>query len=180
MAGRRRDHNFFVWSNWKDALTANTSQDAGPEHRAGAGDGTGLDLGKTKALVYSALTELMIDGLLRPGEEVKKSGFIPQSDVGFGRDERGRAKSATVMITPIKQRGGHAEDIQKKNGRYQGGSRRHAEDSGAARHTLPRSALRRGGGGDDSGDSLPRREDQGFKQDSEEATREHHYPKTVP
>ena len=84
------------------------------ERELATGPDGSLDLGKTKALVYSALTELMTDGLLRPGEGVKKNGFIPQSDVSFDRDERGRVKSATVMITPIKQRGKHVENIQKK------------------------------------------------------------------
>ena len=75
------------------------------ERELATGPDGSLDLGKTKALVYSAPTELMTDGILRPGEGVKKNGFIPHSDVSFDRDERGRVKSATVMITPIKQRG---------------------------------------------------------------------------
>ena len=78
------------------------------ERELATGPDGSLDLGKTKALVYSALTELMSDRLLRPGEGVKKNGFVPQSDVSFDRDGRGRVKSATVMITPIKQRRLHS------------------------------------------------------------------------
>ena len=73
-----------------------------------------LDHGKTKALVYSALTELMTDGLLRPGEGIQKKGFISQADITFDRGEDGRVKSATVMIVPIKLKGAHVEDTSKK------------------------------------------------------------------
>ena len=84
------------------------------ERELATGPDGSFDLEKTKALVYSALTELMTDGLLHPGEEVQKDGFILQSDVSFGRDERGRAKPATVMIMPIKLRGKHVENRSKK------------------------------------------------------------------
>ena len=84
------------------------------ERELATGPDGSLDLGKTKALVYSALTELMTDGLLRPGEGLEKNGFIPQSDASFDRDERGRVKLATVMITLIKQKGKHVQNIQKK------------------------------------------------------------------
>ena len=110
------------------------------ERELATGPDGSLDLGKTKALVYSALTELMTDGLLRPGEGVKKNGFIPQSDVSFDRDERGRVKSATVMITPIKQRGKHVENIQKKPvviKADRGGMLRTAELLGILFHVAP-------------------------------------------
>ena len=83
------------------------------ERELATGPDGSLGLGKTKALGYSALTEPMTDGLLRPGGRVKKNGFIPQSDVSFDRDERGRVKSATVMITPIKQRGEHVRTFRR-------------------------------------------------------------------
>ena len=62
------------------------------ERELATGPDGSLDLGKTKALVYSALTELMADGLLRPGEGAKKNGFISQSDVSFDWGERERVK----------------------------------------------------------------------------------------
>ena len=69
------------------------------------GAGGGFDRGLVEDLVYSTLTELMTDGLLRPGEGVPKKGFISQSDISFKRGASGKLESATVMITPIKRRG---------------------------------------------------------------------------
>ena len=63
------------------------------ERTLATGPDGSFDLGKTKALVYSALTELMTDGLLRPEGGLKKDGSIPQSDVSFDRAERGRGTS---------------------------------------------------------------------------------------
>ena len=65
-------------------------------------------------LFYSALTELMTDGLLRPSEALpqgvnKETGArkcsILRDDVKFTRDEHGRVTEAVVYIQPIKQYG---------------------------------------------------------------------------
>ena len=94
------------------------------------GSRNGFDLELTEDLVYSALTELMTDGLLRPGEGVPKKGFISQKDVSFERDEGGKLIAATVMITPIKRRGKYVGDKSKKPiviAAHRGGSLRTAE-----------------------------------------------------
>ena len=60
--------------------------------------------------------------------------------MSFDRDKRGRAKSATVMITPIKQRGKHVENIQKKPvviKADRGGMLRTAELLGILFHVAP-------------------------------------------
>lgn len=100
------------------------------EQSLAASSGEGLDYAKVTDLVYSALTELMTDGLLRPGEGVPKKGFISQKDVTFERDSEGRLQSATVMITPIKRRGKHVGDVSKRPiviKAHRGGSLRTAE-----------------------------------------------------
>jgi hypothetical protein len=57
--------------------------------------GKGFDLDLTEDLVYSALTELMTDGLLRPGEGLPKRNMISQKDVTFKHDAAGRLESVT-------------------------------------------------------------------------------------
>ena len=79
-----------------------------------AAGGGGLDRKKVTDLVYCALTELMTDGLLRPGEALPKKGFIAQSDVTFERDANGKLKAAVVMVMPIKQRGKALENAEKR------------------------------------------------------------------
>ena len=94
------------------------------------GGGGGFDRGLVTDLVYSTLTELMTDGLLRPGEGVPKKGFISQSDISFKRGASGKLESATVMITPIKRRGKHVGDKSKKPiviAAHRGGALRTAE-----------------------------------------------------
>ena len=94
------------------------------------GAGGGFDRGLVEDLVYSSLTELMTDGLLRPGEGVPKKGFISQADVSFKRGASGKLESATVMITPIKRRGKHVGDKSKKPiviAAHRGGALRTAE-----------------------------------------------------
>ena len=78
------------------------------------GHGGGLDRAKMTDLVYCTLTELMTDGLLRPGEALPKKGFIAQSDVSFERDATGKLKAAVVMVMPIKQRGKALEEAEKR------------------------------------------------------------------
>ena len=78
------------------------------------GSVTGFDSGRMTDLVYCALTELMTDGLLRPGEGVPRRGFISQSDVSFDRDASGKLLSCTVMIMPIKQRGKDVANVSKR------------------------------------------------------------------
>ena len=65
-------------------------------------------------LVFSAVTELATDGLLRPGEILSKTDPITQSDVTFEHDQNGRLHSATVMITPIKRYHKNVGDKTKK------------------------------------------------------------------
>ena len=95
------------------------------------GAGGGFDRDLVEDLVYSTLTELMTDSLLRPGEGVpNKGGFISQSDISFKRGAGGRLESATVMITPIKRRGEHVGDKSKKPiviAAHRGGALRTAE-----------------------------------------------------
>ena len=94
------------------------------------GAGGGFDRGLVEDLVFSTLTELMTDGLLRPGEGVPKKGFISQSDISFKRGACGKLESATVMITPIKRRGKHVGDKSKKPvvvAAHRGGALRTAE-----------------------------------------------------
>ena len=96
------------------------------------GAGGGFDRGLVEDLVYSTLTELMTDGLLRPGGGVPKKGFISKSDISFKRGASGKLESATVMITPIKRRGGggHVGDKSKKPiviAAHRGGALRTAE-----------------------------------------------------
>lgn len=92
--------------------------------------GKGFDLDLTEDLVYSALTELMTDGLLRPGEGLPKRNMISQKDVTFKHDAAGRLESVTVMITPIKRRGKHVGDKSKRPvaiAAHRGGNLRTAE-----------------------------------------------------
>ena len=94
------------------------------------GAGGGFDRSLVEDLVYSTLTELMTDGLLRPGEGVPKKGFISHSDIPFKGGAGGKLESATVMITPIKRRGGHVGDKSKKTiviAAHRGGVLRTAE-----------------------------------------------------
>jgi hypothetical protein len=92
--------------------------------------GKGFDLDRTEDLVYSALTELMTDGILRPGEGLPKRHMISQKDVTFKHDAAGRLESVTVMITPIKRRGEHVGDKSKRpvvSAAHRGGNLRTAE-----------------------------------------------------
>ena len=52
------------------------------------GAGGGFDRGLVEDLVFSTLTELITDGLLRPGEGVPKKGFMSQSNISFKRGVR--------------------------------------------------------------------------------------------
>jgi hypothetical protein len=82
------------------------------ELKGGAG---GLDReGMAPGLVYCALTELLTDGLLRPGEGLPQTGFISYRELSFERDASGKLKSCTVMIAPIKRRGKNVFDSTKK------------------------------------------------------------------
>ena len=81
------------------------------EFESGAQGGFNKDT--VKDLVFSAVTELATDGLLRPGEILSKSDPIRQSDVSFDHDRDGRLVSATVMITPIKRYHKHVGDKNK-------------------------------------------------------------------
>ena len=54
------------------------------------GAGGEFDRGLVEDLVFSTLTELMTDGLLRPDEGVSKKGFISQSDISFKRGASGK------------------------------------------------------------------------------------------
>ena len=81
------------------------------EFESGAVGGFNKDT--VKDLVFSAVTELATDGLLRPGEILSKTDPIRQSDISFDRDRDGRLVSATVMITPIKRYHKHVGDKSK-------------------------------------------------------------------
>ena len=81
------------------------------EFESGAQGGFNKDT--VRDLVFSAVTELATDGLLRPGEILSKTDPIRQSDVSFDHDRDGRLVSATVMITPIKRYHKHVGDKSK-------------------------------------------------------------------
>ena len=81
------------------------------EFESGAQGGFNKDTAKD--LVFSVVTELATDGLLRPGEILSKTDPIRQSDISFDRDRDGRLVSATVMITPIKRYHKHVGDKSK-------------------------------------------------------------------
>ena len=78
------------------------------EFEAGAQEGFNKDT--VEGLVFSAVTELATDGLLRPGEILSKTDPIKQSDTSFDHDFDGRLVSATVMITPTKRYHKHVGD----------------------------------------------------------------------
>ena len=73
----------------------------------------GFNKETVKDLVFSAVTELATDGLLRPGEILSKIDPIRQSDISFDHDRDGRLVAATVMITPIKRYHKHVGDKSK-------------------------------------------------------------------
>ena len=114
-------------------------------------------------LVYSTLTELMTDGLLRPGEGVPKQGFISQSDISFRRCASGKLESATVMITPIKRRGKNVGDKSKKPiviAAHRGGALRTAQLLGILKNS---GAVRAWHRGDDTSHSPPCVANRGFE-----------------
>ena len=78
------------------------------ERELATGPDGGHDLGKTMALVYSALTELMTDGLLRPGEGVKKNGVIPHPSTGcqFRSERAGTSQVSDSDDHPDQAEGG--------------------------------------------------------------------------
>ena len=127
------------------------------------GAGGGFDRGLVEDLVYSTLTELMTDGLLRPGEGVPKKGFISQSDISFKRGASGKLESATVMITPIKRRGKHVGDKSKKPiviAAHRGGALRTAELLDILNMVAPCAP---GSRGDDTSHSFPCVANRGFE-----------------